>query len=335
MPTAGVEYRYPFINVQSWGTQTIEPIAQFVVQPERNQYRRAARTKIRRASSSTPATCSASTSSPAGTASRAADGSTPASSTPPSSIRAAISTSCSDSPIICSARTRSRSASTTNTGLDSGLDKARSDYVARVTYQPNRSSRFTSRFRFDEGNYSTAAVRIRSVVQLRALDDDRHVRQLRAAAGARLPGRARRHHSAPPGSSCRRTGMTFGGVRYDLRGQPAQRDPDRRRLYRRLPHLGRELHYRIPLQYDRRTQSHGDAAVQPADDRRDRRPRQGLAHSSSNRRAVALTDGESLTAIERARCNRGHRTGRRNMAMMLASRSNLPSRSPACASWRC
>ena len=28
-------------------------------------------------------------------------------------------------------------ASPTNTGLDSGLDKARSDYVARVTYQPN------------------------------------------------------------------------------------------------------------------------------------------------------------------------------------------------------
>jgi LPS-assembly protein len=26
MPAAGVEYRYPFINVASWGTQTIEPI---------------------------------------------------------------------------------------------------------------------------------------------------------------------------------------------------------------------------------------------------------------------------------------------------------------------
>src|SRR5262249_44695566 len=26
MPTVGLEYRYPFINVHSWGTQTIEPI---------------------------------------------------------------------------------------------------------------------------------------------------------------------------------------------------------------------------------------------------------------------------------------------------------------------
>jgi len=33
MPAAGLEYRYPFINVQSWGTQTIEPIAQVILRP--------------------------------------------------------------------------------------------------------------------------------------------------------------------------------------------------------------------------------------------------------------------------------------------------------------
>ncbi|HSI42228.1 MAG TPA: LPS-assembly protein LptD [Xanthobacteraceae bacterium] len=33
MPAAGLEYRYPFISVQSWGTQTIEPIAQVIVRP--------------------------------------------------------------------------------------------------------------------------------------------------------------------------------------------------------------------------------------------------------------------------------------------------------------
>jgi LPS-assembly protein len=37
MPTVGVEYRWPFIAVQSWGTQTIEPIAQFVVRPNETQ----------------------------------------------------------------------------------------------------------------------------------------------------------------------------------------------------------------------------------------------------------------------------------------------------------
>ncbi|MGA8888459.1 MAG: LPS assembly protein LptD, partial [Pseudolabrys sp.] len=37
MPTVGLEYRYPFINVQSWGTQTIEPIAQVIVRPNEQQ----------------------------------------------------------------------------------------------------------------------------------------------------------------------------------------------------------------------------------------------------------------------------------------------------------
>jgi LPS-assembly protein len=33
MPTIGLEYRYPFINVQPWGTTTIEPIAQVIIRP--------------------------------------------------------------------------------------------------------------------------------------------------------------------------------------------------------------------------------------------------------------------------------------------------------------
>ena len=33
MPTVGLEYRYPFINVQPWGTTTIEPIAQVIIRP--------------------------------------------------------------------------------------------------------------------------------------------------------------------------------------------------------------------------------------------------------------------------------------------------------------
>ena len=33
MPAVGLEYRYPFISVHSWGTQTIEPIAVEADQP--------------------------------------------------------------------------------------------------------------------------------------------------------------------------------------------------------------------------------------------------------------------------------------------------------------
>ena len=37
----------------------------------------------------------------------------------------------------------------TNTGLNSGLDTNRSDYVARLSYQPDRIYMLTTRFRFD------------------------------------------------------------------------------------------------------------------------------------------------------------------------------------------
>ena len=49
MPAVGLEYRYPFISVQSWGTQTIEPIAQLIVRPNETGDRQAARTKTRKA----------------------------------------------------------------------------------------------------------------------------------------------------------------------------------------------------------------------------------------------------------------------------------------------
>jgi LPS-assembly protein len=33
MPTVGLEYRFPFMGVEAWGTQTFEPIAQVIVRP--------------------------------------------------------------------------------------------------------------------------------------------------------------------------------------------------------------------------------------------------------------------------------------------------------------
>ena len=44
-------------------------------------------------------------------------------------------------------------AGVANAGLNSGLDTRLSDYVARVSYQPNSTYTFTSRFRFDKDNW--------------------------------------------------------------------------------------------------------------------------------------------------------------------------------------
>jgi LPS-assembly protein len=43
---------------------------------------------------------------------------------------------------------------TTNTGLESGLDTTMSDYVARLSYQPNSIYRFVSRFRFANDTFA-------------------------------------------------------------------------------------------------------------------------------------------------------------------------------------
>src|SRR6185437_10764556 len=37
MPTVGLDYRYPFISVQSWGTQTFAPRAQVIARPNEPQ----------------------------------------------------------------------------------------------------------------------------------------------------------------------------------------------------------------------------------------------------------------------------------------------------------
>jgi LPS-assembly protein len=42
----------------------------------------------------------------------------------------------------------------TNTGLNSGLDTRLSDYVARLSYQPNSIYSFTSRFRLDKEDFT-------------------------------------------------------------------------------------------------------------------------------------------------------------------------------------
>jgi len=42
----------------------------------------------------------------------------------------------------------------TNTGVDSGLQNAKSDYVARVNYSPNRTYTFSVRTRLDEATFN-------------------------------------------------------------------------------------------------------------------------------------------------------------------------------------
>jgi LPS-assembly protein len=153
MPTAGLEYRYPFIDVQPWGTQTIEPIAQLILRPNEADIGRFPNEdaqslvfddsnlfKIDKFSGWDRAEGGGRVN--AGlqyTAQLNQAGSVNFLFGQSYQIYGENSFAVGD---------------ITNTGLDSGLDKTISDYVGRLTYQPNSVLSFSARGRFDSQTFA-------------------------------------------------------------------------------------------------------------------------------------------------------------------------------------
>jgi LPS-assembly protein len=153
MPTAGVEYRYPFINVQSWGTQTIQPIAQIILRPNETSI------------GSLPNEDAQSFSFEASNLFRInkfggwdrVEGGGRA------NVGVQYTAQFNQGGFVNAIFGQSYHlfglnsfavGGTTNTGLSSGLDTSRSDYVASASYQPNATFTITSRFRFDESDFT-------------------------------------------------------------------------------------------------------------------------------------------------------------------------------------
>lgn len=153
MPTVGVEYRYPLIAVHSWGTQTIEPIAQLIVRPnetaigrlpnedaqslmfdDTNLFRIDKFSGWDRVEGGSRANVGLQY-----TAQFAQAG----------AINALFGQS-----YQMFGKNSFATVDPSNTGLNSGLETARSDYVARVAYHPNSTYSLISRFRFDEDNFA-------------------------------------------------------------------------------------------------------------------------------------------------------------------------------------
>jgi LPS-assembly protein len=152
MPTVGVEYRYPFINIQSWGTQTIEPIAQVIIRPNEQQIGRwpteDAQSLVFDDSNLFRVDKFSGWDRVEG-GSRANYG---------MQYTAQVNQGGSVNVLFGQSynlfgQNSFALGGTTNTGLDSGLDTTRSDYVARVSYQPNSTYMFTSRFRFNNDTF--------------------------------------------------------------------------------------------------------------------------------------------------------------------------------------
>jgi LPS-assembly protein len=153
MPTAGVEYRYPFVSIESWGTQTVQPIGQLIVRPSETNIGKLPNEDSQslvfddtnlfkvdkfagwdRVEGGGRANAGVEY-----TAQFNRGGYVDALFGQSYQLFGTNSFAVGDS---------------TNTGLGSGLDKPASDYVARVSYQPNRIYAFTSRFRFDQADFS-------------------------------------------------------------------------------------------------------------------------------------------------------------------------------------
>ena len=152
MPTVGLEYRYPFISVHSWGTQTIEPIAQVIVRP--NEQRIGKLPNEDSQSLIFDDTNLFKIDTFAGW-DRVEGGGR-------ANVGLQYNTQFNRGGNISTAFGQSYhlfgvnsfvTGDNTNTGLDSGLDKARSDYVGRFSYQPDRIYTFTTRARFDSDTF--------------------------------------------------------------------------------------------------------------------------------------------------------------------------------------
>jgi LPS-assembly protein len=152
MPDVGVEYRYPFVNVQPWGTQTIEPIAQLILRPNETQIGKFPNEDAQSVVFSDSNLFSIDKFS--GYDRVEGGGRVNAGFQYTAQVNNAgyFNVLFGQSYQIYGLNSYS-AADLTNTGLESGLDKTFSDYVGRVMYQPNSVFSFTARGRFSSGGY--------------------------------------------------------------------------------------------------------------------------------------------------------------------------------------
>ncbi len=149
MPTVGLEYRYPFINVQPWGTTTIEPIAQVIVRPNETY---AGKLPNEDAQSMVFDTSNLFAVDKFSGYDRVEGGGR-------ANVGVQATTQFDRGGTVKAVFGQSYQLfglnsfavrDVTNTGVDSGLQRAASDYVASVNYSPNRTYTFSVRSRFDQ-----------------------------------------------------------------------------------------------------------------------------------------------------------------------------------------
>lgn len=149
MPTVGLEYRYPFINVQPWGTTTVTPIGQVIIRPNESYIGKLPNEDAQSLVFDDSNLFSVNKFSGWDRVEGGSRANVGVQATTQFDRGGSINVLFGQSYSLFG-RNSYATADITNTGINSGLESSRSDYVARLQYQPNRVFTFTTRARFDE-----------------------------------------------------------------------------------------------------------------------------------------------------------------------------------------
>jgi LPS-assembly protein len=149
MPTVGLEYRYPFINVQPWGSTTVTPIAQVILRPNETYAGKLPNEDAQSLVFDASNLFAVDKFSGYDRVEGGGRANVGVQATTQFDRGGAINVLFGQSYQLFGLNSFAV-ADATNTGLDSGLARQRSDYVASVSYSPNRTYTFSTRARIDE-----------------------------------------------------------------------------------------------------------------------------------------------------------------------------------------
>jgi LPS-assembly protein len=153
MPTVGLEYRYPFINVQPWGSTTIEPIAQVIIRPNESYAGKLPNEDAQSLVFDASNLFSVDKFSGYDRVEGGGRANVGVQSTTQFDHGGSVKVLFGQSYQLFGLNSFAVQDAT-NTGVDSGLATPKSDYVASVNYSPNRTYTFSVRSRFDEQTWN-------------------------------------------------------------------------------------------------------------------------------------------------------------------------------------
>jgi LPS-assembly protein len=149
MPTVGLEYRYPFINVQPWGSTTIEPIAQVIIRPNESYAGKLPNEDAQSLVFDTSNLFSVDKFSGYDRVEGGGRANVGVQATTQFDRGGSVKVLFGQSYQLFGLNSFAV-ADVTNTGVDSGLATPKSDYVGSINYSPNRTYTFSLRSRFDQ-----------------------------------------------------------------------------------------------------------------------------------------------------------------------------------------